>query len=109
MEPLDDRELSEMLQEWKAPDAPASLRDRIWRSRQPAGQTPSRPTLWRWLLTGSIRVPVPGGVAAAILLAFWIYRSNVPSAPVEVPQGPPVTLADFQPVARLEPKIVGEQ
>jgi hypothetical protein len=102
MEPLDDRELNEMLQEWKAPDAPASLRERVWMAQQPAKQP-----LWRWLLTGTIRVPVPVGVAAAIVLAFWIY-SKVPSQPVEVPQGPPVTLADFQPVARLEPKIVGE-
>jgi hypothetical protein len=106
MDSFDDRQLSEMLEEWKAPDAPPTLRNRVL-PRQPAPAGPARPAAWRWLLTGSIRIPVPVGVAALIVLALWLY-SQRPSPPVPVPPGPPVTLADFQPVVRLEPKIVGE-
>jgi len=103
MEPLDDRELSEILHQWEAPGAPPTLRERVLPVREAA-----RTTLWRWLLTGTIRVPVPVGVAAVIVLVFWIY-SKVPGPPVTVPTAPPVTLADFQPVAQLQPRIVGEQ
>ena len=117
MEPLDDRELSEILHQWEAPGAPPTLRERVLPARQTA-----KKTIWRWLLTGTIRVPVPVGVAAGILLAFWIYSSvatKTPenflgdpggnSQPVSSPQARPVTLADFQPVAQLQPRIVGEQ
>jgi hypothetical protein len=106
---MDDGELSRILQEWKAPGAPATLRDRV---RSPVAPTlPSRQTFGRWLLTGTVRVPVPVGVAAIIVLAFWMYSraADTPVPMPQVPQAAPVTLADFQPVARLEPKIVGEQ
>jgi hypothetical protein len=99
---MDDPELSEILQEWKAPGAPPTLRNRV---------LPQERSWWRWLLTGTIRVPVPVGVAAIVVLAFWIY-SRIPGTPLQappVPPTPPVTLADFQPVARLAPRIVGEQ
>jgi hypothetical protein len=110
---MDDPELSQMLRKWKAPDAPPTLRDRVLPRRQPVTQTlpaePARHTPWRWLLTGTIRVPVPVGIAAIVALAFWIYLQRL-EPPLPIPQVPqaPVTLADFQPVARLEPKIVGE-
>ena len=115
MEPFDDHELSEILGAWKAPAPPGTLRDRVLPRRQPATPTvpakPARQALWRWLLTGTIRIPVPVGVAALIVLAFWMYARvpNTPTAIPQVPQSAPVTLADFQPVARLQPKIVGEQ
>ena len=52
MEPLNDEQLKEVLREWRAPEAPAHLEARIFASPRPI-------PLWRWLLTGSIRIPVP--------------------------------------------------
>jgi quercetin dioxygenase-like cupin family protein len=57
---MDDRELNRLLREWKAPDAPPNLR--------PRGQT----SRLRWLVSGSIRVPVPAAVAALLLAALWL-------------------------------------
>lgn len=58
---MDDRELSELLREWRAPDAPPALRPRrahgSWR---------------RWLVTGTIRVPVPVALTALLLVALLI-------------------------------------
>jgi hypothetical protein len=102
MEPLDDEELSQLLRQWTAPPAPASLGRRIRSRRGPS---------WRWLLTGTIRIPVPVGIAAAVVLvALWVYAS--PSTRRAVPQpepAPSVSLADFQPVVQLEPLIIGAQ
>jgi hypothetical protein len=90
MEPLSDNELKQALREWQAPDAPPGLERRIF----------SRPSLpwWRWLLTGSIRVPVPAGILALIVLAFIAYSSYASRKSV--------TLSDFQPVKQLEPRII---
>jgi quercetin dioxygenase-like cupin family protein len=57
---MDDRELNRLLREWKAPDAPPHLRPR------------RAPGSWLgWLVTGSIRVPVPVALVALFLAAFW--------------------------------------
>ena len=100
MEPLDDKELNEMLRRWEAPAAPASLARRVLAGRKP---------WWRWLATGTIRVPVPVGIAVALLLGFWFYfhTSVQPQTPVSTPGS--VSLADFQPVQRLDPVVIGEQ
>src|SRR5687768_250203 len=97
MEPLNEKELSELLQRWQAPGAPPSLRKRL---------LPKSPSLWRWLLTGSIRIPVPAGLAALVLLAFWFLAGEKPAPPVAQPERS-INLADFQPVRQLEPTIVG--
>jgi hypothetical protein len=97
MEPIDDRELNQLLQEWKAPQVPHTLRP----PRSP------RPTPWRWLLTGSIRIPVPIGIAIVAAVAVWMYWTSI-AARRESPAVPEsVTLADFQPVERLEVRVVG--
>lgn len=102
MEPLDDKELDQLLHRWEAPAAPASLAQRV---------LPRRESWWRWLLTGTIRVPVPVGFAAVLLVVFWLYQSGVRGpAPAEAPRREPtVSLADFQPVSQLEPRLAGEQ
>src|SRR6476661_4934029 len=97
MEPLDDNELSQLLREWTAPPAPASLGRRLAR----------RGSWWRWLVTGTIRIPVPVGIAAAVLIALWIYTGA--STRRSATPAPSVSLADFQPVVQLEPRIVGGQ
>ena len=103
MEPLDDRELHQLLQQWQAPDAPLHLRP------------PSRPTRqpwWRWFMTGTIRIPVPVGLAlAAGLAAVWMLsmaqREPVVGTPPSVDQSV-VSLADFQPVQEVELRVVGD-
>ena len=96
MNPIDDQELSRLLREWEAPAAPPGLKHRLFRQGQP----------WRWLLTGTIRVPVPLGAAALLLLALWTYTKVSTVAPVDQP-GRAVSLAEFRPVEQVEPRIVG--
>lgn len=58
---MDGRELDDLLREWKAPDAPPHLRP------------PRRRQSWAgWLVTGTVRVPVPVALAALLLAAFWV-------------------------------------
>ena len=98
MDPFDDRDLSLLLREWKAPDAPATLRERVIGARLP---------WWGWLFTGTIRVPVPVAVAIALLFAAWAYTRLPATAPLTEAK-PTVSLADFEPVRQLEPRVVGE-
>jgi hypothetical protein len=100
MKPFDDTELKQLLHEWEAPQAPAGLRDRVM-VRRPQ-------SWWRWLFTGTLRVPVPIAAAALILAAVWAY-GNLAGRFVPPPLEPVVSLADFQPVTRIEPVLVGEQ
>ena len=97
MEPLDEKELSPLLRRWDAPQAPQSLQARV---------LPRPVSPWRWLLTGSIRIPVPVGVAAAVVFALWLLVGNKPPAPVAQPPAS-ITLSDFQAVQQLEPTILG--
>ena len=96
MEPLNEKELTELLRQWKAPEAPQSLEARL---------LPQRPSWWRWLFTGTIRVPVPVGIVAAVVLALWLL-SGEPTPVTAPPPAAGVSLADFQPVEQLEPKVV---
>ena len=100
---MDDRELNQLLREWKAPDAPPHL-------QRP--ERPVRKAWWNWLLTGSIRIPVPVGVVAALVAAFWLYFSAPSREPVAgtepASREPVVSLADFQPVDEVEIRVVGE-
>ena len=58
---MDDGELNRLLREWKAPDAPPHLRPRR-----------AHVSRLRWLVAGTIRVPVPAALAAAVLAAVWV-------------------------------------
>jgi hypothetical protein len=96
MEPLNDKELKQLLNQWDAPGAPVNLGQRVL----------NRPTpWWHWLLRGSIRRPAPVGIAAALLLVLWMLFGRV--EPVPSGREPTTsTLADFQPVEQLQPTIV---
>jgi hypothetical protein len=98
MEPLSDKELSQILEQWKAPGAPPNL------------ETPRLPQAhqgwWRWLMTGSIRIPVPVGVAILIALLLWAY-SREGAKPIATPTAKPVSLSDFEPVKQLQPRVIG--
>jgi hypothetical protein len=85
---MTDDELRSMLRTWQAPPAPERLRARIFRRRW---------TLFRWLLSGEIRVPVPVALAALCLLLFVTYRAVRP---------PAASLSDFEQVRQFQPRIV---
>ena len=103
MEPMNDRELNQLLQEWKAPGAPPHLRPPARSGRDP---------WWRWFVTGTIRVPVPVGLMLVALVAsLWVYAASrqESAAGTETPASQPVvSLADFQPVKEVELRVVGE-
>ena len=74
---MDDRELNRLLREWTAPDAPPDLRPRrVSGSRL------------RWLVSGTIRVPVPVALAALLLVGLWIALARPGSVSRQEPPGP---------------------
>jgi hypothetical protein len=96
MQPLNDDELRGLLRLWHAPPTPSGLEDRLLAAANPSPFERG----WRWLAAGSIRVPVPVGIAACVLLlllAFQVLRT---------PKQPVGTLSQFQPVTELKPRIV---
>jgi hypothetical protein len=96
MEPLNDKELRELLRRWEVPPAPAHVRSRIFGERPPS---------WRWLLTGSIRVPVPAmALVLTILGAVAFLQPSKKEAPAVAVRE--VRLSDFQPVSELKPRII---
>lgn len=104
MEPLNDDELQQLIPSWKAHGTPQALHRRIFGPRR---------SRWAWLMTGAVRVPVP--VCAAVVLALlWLVSArtvggDVPSRSSDRPnQQTVVWLADFQPPAEVEVKVVGE-
>ena len=100
MEPLDDHELKELVPAWKAPETPEHLH------RQVFGAPPQ--SWWAWLFTGAIRIPVPA-CAAILMLVAWLAIGRQSDA-VQVPPSAGetvVTLADFQPPAEIQVKLVG--
>ena len=70
---MDDGELNRLLREWKAPDAPPDLRPRR-----------AHGSRLRWLVTGTIRVPVPVALAALLLIALWIGATR--TGPTSTPE-----------------------
>jgi hypothetical protein len=101
MKPDEDRELKGLLREWSVPDAPPSLDRRVLGGRQS-----SREPWWRFLLSGSIRIPVPVGVAFTALLLFTI-GALIRQRPVPVPDPPlsTISLVDFRLVSDLNVKV----
>jgi hypothetical protein len=97
MEPLDENELNQLLRKWEGPPAPPALKQRVLATRR---------SKWRWLFTGSIRVPVPVLLALVLLVALWVHYSK-PRVNPTVAKPATVSLADFQPVRQLDPVLVG--
>jgi hypothetical protein len=99
---MDDRELSHLLRRWDAPRAPSHLRPPT---------PPRRGAWWRWFVTGTIRVPVPVGLAlvALVVSALWMYPASrqEPVVGTSPSAHPVVSLADFQPVQEVELRVVG--
>jgi hypothetical protein len=100
MEPLDDHELKRLTQTWKAAEAPEHLHRRVFGT--------ARAPWWAWMFTGAIRVPVPACVAIALLLAWLAFGHTRPDeSPVPSTSDRTVTLADFQPPAEVQVRVVG--
>ena len=98
MKPTDDPKLSELLKEWQVPGAPPSLDARVLARRE---------RWWSFLLTGSIRVPVPVGVAiTAILLAMSVALVRQPAV---IRADSPVSLVDFRPVDDPHVRVIRGQ
>jgi hypothetical protein len=96
MEPLNDQELDELLKQWPAPPAPETLVKRIRQAKR-------RPW-WKWLIIGTIRVPVPLALAlSGVFLAMFVFVALRDSAKDAIRQSP---RSVFQPVKRLEPRII---
>jgi quercetin dioxygenase-like cupin family protein len=96
---MDDRELNRLLGEWKAPDAPPHLRPR--RPRQ---------SWLGWLVTGSVRVPVPVALAALLVAAFWTVSTRTeplsPEASTPRPSGEVARYALTGPLEGFEAVLV---
>ena len=99
MEPMNDHELNELLRQWKAPAAPASLEENLFVRRE-------RDSWWRWLLHGSIRFPVPVAVAILAILIVSVYAAVLGSQRHAAFPASQVSLADFRPVTQLEVRII---
>ena len=74
---MDDQELNRLLREWRAPDAPPNLR--------PPRAHVSR---LRWLVSGTIPVPVPVAFAALVLLALWMASTRLAPTPTQDASAP---------------------
>lgn len=101
MEPKDDLQLREILREWQVEDPPASLDARV---------LGARPVWWRFLIRGSMRVPVPVALACAMALTLMgtalvrMYAFLPPPPTPARSQG--INLADFRPVQEVRVRII---
>jgi len=93
MDPLHDEELDALLRRGTPAWHPSpGLDRRIWEGQQRRS--------WEWLWRGSIRVPVPVAVGAALVLAVLWWRGYGWGRPAET------DLNQFRPVEQLEIKLV---
>ena len=66
MDMKDDAQLSQLLREWKV-EAPASLEHRVPGALKP---------WWQFLLSGTIRVPVPVALCLILLTMAGVWRQS---------------------------------
>jgi hypothetical protein len=97
MEPLNEDELKDLLRRWDAPSAPDTVERRIF------GEPVSQPW-YRWLLSGSIRLPVP--VVALLLLLLVSGWAVVNSRRDGKPAAQELQFSDFEPVKELKPRVL---
>jgi hypothetical protein len=98
MQPLNDDELHDLLRTWEVPPAPPYLERRIF-------DKPRKASLYRWLLTGSIRVPVPAVLVLVLLLSTISYVLPRLRQPQPAPSGA-LRLSDFRPVPEVRLRII---
>ena len=96
MENDDDPKLRELLREWRAPGAPRSLDERVLGLVKPR---------WTFLLTGSIQVPVPVGLAIAaalLIMGVALFKQGPEAGSI----APTVSLSDFRPVNDMNVRVI---
>lgn len=98
MEPLSEKELGELLKKWQAPAAPPGLEEKFFPETR-------RLPWWRWLFSGSVRVPVPVCIIALVILLVSVFATTRTSQAPE-PSLREVKFSDFQPVKQLQPRII---
>jgi hypothetical protein len=96
MENDDDPKLRELLREWRVPGAARSLDERVLALRRPR---------WTFLLAGSIRVPVPVGLAIVVAL-LMMGGALIKQRPAAEPAAPSVSLVDFRPVRDVNVRVI---
>jgi hypothetical protein len=100
VQPEDDPQLRDLLREWEVPGAPLSLNERILGRRQ---------AWWRFLITGSIRIPVPVSVLVAIVvvgLAAAVVQDHRKVPPKADATAGNVSLKGFRPVKNAKVRII---
>ena len=86
MEQNQDPELGNLLREWRVTPHSEALEERVFGAKLP---------WWRFLLTGSIRVPVPVALGLAMLMTFGAWRAarTETMAPCISESKPPASVA----------------
>jgi hypothetical protein len=69
MKPLDDDQLDAMLNAWQTRPAPGSLNTKMLDAYR---RTQSHTSIWKWLLTGNLRVPTPA-LAGLLVVVFGLF------------------------------------
>jgi hypothetical protein len=97
MEPLEDRDLNAMLREWRAPEAPGGMRERLF---------PAPASWWQRFWHVEIRIPLPVAICAALLLVLGLWRWTVPRPVAPGRQAEVLTFRELTPVKELKPRII---
>ena len=74
-EQLTESQLSSLLKKWVVV-APEDLEDRVMRARKKISESGEQRGWWRFLLKGTIRVPVPVACCLALLMIAMVWRST---------------------------------
>jgi hypothetical protein len=96
MEPGNDRQLKHLLDEWRVPNAPDALEQRLFRKVKP---------WWRNLMTSHVRVPFPVAIAFFVAMAWLAVVAVRDRMPVSEPLNTPYDLRGFQPVNSVNVRI----
>lgn len=121
MRPLNDDQLSSLLRQAKA-NQPKPAPGFVPRVMQAYQRQSGRSTIWRRLVSGTIRIPIPIGAVAAIALilvgvVFGRRSSEAPTTRTPIVQEsaatkvvsqdrPELSLYGLRPVAELRPRIL---
>lgn len=96
MEPGDDPRLKRLLDEWRVPNAPDTLDQRVFGQPRP---------WWRILVTSGVRVPLPVAIAVSVLLVWLATLAVRDRVPDVEPPGTSYDLRGFQPVNSVSVRI----
>jgi hypothetical protein len=96
MEPGNDPRLKHLLNEWRVPNAPDTLDQRLFGQPRP---------WWQILVTSRVRVPMPVAIAVSVLLVWFAILAVRDRVPDVEPPGATYDLRGFQPVNSVSVRI----